>query len=109
MPMQPSPIAETSRPLFPSLRFCIVISVIIFAAAVTLLNRHQPDRRRSRLWTHDRIDDAFGIATVFGAVCGVDPFVEFRVRVETNHFFLDAARLHSTFVPHLNAAKPPGG
>src|SRR5207253_1997787 len=28
MPMQPSPRAETSKPLFPSVRFCIVFSFI---------------------------------------------------------------------------------
>src|SRR5258708_20480990 len=33
--MQPRPIAETSRPLFPSLRFCIVFSL----ATVSLITR----------------------------------------------------------------------
>src|SRR5580704_15506245 len=34
MPMQPSPRAETSRPLFPSLRFCIIHFLPIPAALI---------------------------------------------------------------------------
>ena len=40
MPMQPSPSAETSRLLFPSLRFCIVVletSVVRFSCVQHML------------------------------------------------------------------------
>src|SRR5947199_214565 len=53
MPMQPSPIAETSRLLLPSLRFCIFL--FLFAHAVNSVPRPHASVR-SHLWTLQRVD-----------------------------------------------------
>src|SRR3954466_7108426 len=42
MPMQPSPIAETSRPLFPSFRFCIFFSFRVLPLTVRRAQELRP-------------------------------------------------------------------
>src|SRR6266704_3439497 len=44
--MQPRPIAETSRPLFPSLRFCIVLSLLFSFVENALRDRKRGIRSR---------------------------------------------------------------
>src|SRR5208283_1861242 len=105
MPMQPSPMAETSRLLFPSLRFCIVVSF----DAELMSARQQPNRRGARLSTHYGIDDSCLVAAVLGAVRSVDIVIEPRISVGEDHFFRDTAGADTAFASYLGAAKPAGG
>src|SRR5713226_2133408 len=102
--MQPSPIAETSRLLLPSLRFCIVVS---FDSELRSA-RQQPKLRGSRHRTHYGVDDFCLVAAVLGAVRSVDRVVEPGISVGEDHFFLDSDGANTAFVPYLGAAKPAG-
>src|SRR5579862_5920082 len=102
--MHPRPIAETSRPLLPSLRFCIIVSVDAKLLAV----RQEPKRRGACLKTHYRVDNSCPIAAVLGAVRKVDGVTKFGIRVGEDHFFSDAAGANAACVPYLGTAKPTG-
>src|SRR5580658_10791152 len=108
--MQPNPIAETSRLLFPSLRFCMINSSFRCNAVElrACYARRQFDRRRSRFWAHHHVDVGCSLAAVLGAVRGVDLVVEVGVGVEEHRVFLDAACTDTTFAAHLDAAEPFG-
>src|SRR2546426_10050074 len=68
--------------------------------------RHQFDRRRSRLRSQHTVEDAAGVAPVFGPVRSVDFIVNGLIGSHERDVFLDAAGPDTTFVPLLRAAKP---
>src|SRR4051794_12939151 len=77
MPMQPSPRADTSKPLFPSFRVCI---------SILLGSGHDPDRRGAGDGTDHRV--GIGAVTVFRSVSLVDAVIDLPV----DRFELDLSR-----------------
>jgi hypothetical protein len=114
--MQPSPLADTSKLLLPSLRFCVVVSI----DSESTSTRQQPNRRGSRPRTYYGVDDCCLVAAVFGAVRSVDRVVEPGINVGKDYFPLDSAGADAAFVTYLagadaafvtylGATKPAGG
>src|SRR5215218_3532937 len=97
MPMQPSPIAETSRFLRPSIRFCI---------GSPPSAGYELDRGGSGLRVHDAADDPFAVAAVLVAVGGVDLVIEVGVGVGEGDVFVDAAGPDIALVARLGAREP---
>src|SRR5215218_1228335 len=99
MPMQPSPIAETSRFLRPSIRFCI---------GSPPSAGYELDRGGSGLRVHDAADDPFAVAAVLVAVGGVDLVIEVGVGVGVGEgdVFVDAAGPDIALVARLGAREP---
>src|SRR5919106_3626379 len=100
MPMQPSPMAETSRPLVPSIRFCI---------ASPCSAGHELDRRGSRLGIHDAADNPFAVTVILVAVGGVDGVVEGGVGVGEVDVLVDATGPDVTFMADLGGREPATG
>src|SRR5438445_53509 len=68
--------------------------------------RHQFGRRRSRLRGQHAVEDASGVAPVFGPVGSVDLIVDGVVGIHERDVLLDATGPDPTFVPLLRAPKP---
>src|SRR5215208_573044 len=100
MPIQPSPIAETSRFLLPSILFCI---------GSPCSAGHELDRGGSCLSVHDTADDVRAVAAVLVAVGGVDLVVEVGVGVGEGDVLVDAAGPDVAFVAYLGAGEPAAG
>src|SRR5829696_1518901 len=100
MPMQPSPIAETSRLLLPSIRVCI---------GSPCSAGYELDRRGLRLRVDDAADDPFAVAVVLVTVGGVDGVVEVGVGVGEGDVSVDAAGPDVALVAHLGAGEPAAG
>src|SRR4029450_7547454 len=100
MPTPPSPIAETSRLLWPSIRFCI---------GSPCSAGYELDGGGSGLWVHDTADDPLAVAAVLVAVGGVDGVVEVGVGVGEGDVLVDAAGPDVAFVAHLGAGEPATG
>src|SRR2546423_14423219 len=75
-------------------------------STVDWLARQKFERRGSRLRSQHAVEDAPGIAPVFGPVGRVDVVVHLVVGVHEGDILLDAAGPDPTFVPVLRAAKP---
>src|SRR5437870_10137023 len=97
MPMQPRPMADTSRSLCPSLRFCILCPVTSEASFEGGLPRLGADHR-----VHMRR----AVASVFGAVLGIGGVGDRRFRIEQLDILPNAASLDVTLVAHLRATEP---
>src|SRR6266536_192954 len=78
MLMQPSPRAETSRLLFPSVRFFMMLSFQLLLG-MTCHTRHELDCRCARRRSHHRIDIPTTGAAVFDPIGGIDLVVDARV------------------------------
>src|SRR6266571_8855524 len=100
MPIQPSPRAETSRWLLPSVRFRTCMS---HSGA-----RNELERCGFRFGGEDGADDAGGVPAVLGAVGSVD-LVAKVVRLDESNVLPDAARLDPRFVAILGAPEPSAG
>src|SRR5512132_3054348 len=100
MPMQPSPIAETSRLLWPSIRFCI---------RSPCSAGYELDRGGSGLRVHAAADDPFAVAAVLVAVGGVDGVVEVGVGVGEGDVLVGAAGPDVALVAHLGGGEPAAG
>src|SRR5207244_7728873 len=68
--------------------------------------RHQFGRRRLRLRGQHAVEDASGVAPVFGPVGSVDLIVDGVLGAYERNVFLDAAGPEPTFVPLLRPTKP---
>src|SRR4029450_133718 len=83
MPIQPSPIAETSKPPVPSVRFCIASPsgrASCQAVSCSSSAGHESDRGGSRSSVGDAAGGPFAVAAVLVVVGGVDLVVEGRRR-----------------------------
>src|SRR5215211_363801 len=100
MPMQPSPIAETSRPVSPSIRFCIRSPLILASVG------HELDRGGLRPGVHDAADDPFAVAAVLAAVGGVDLVIEVGVGVGEGDVLVDTAGPDVALVADLGGGEP---
>src|SRR6266542_3869669 len=98
MPMQPSPMAETSSLLLPSVRLCISSSQ---SGA-----RYDLERRRSRLTAHHRLDVGGCDGRVPGAVCSVDLIVDAPVGIDEPDVLVDADGVNLAIVVRLRTAEP---
>src|SRR5215813_12382493 len=74
MPMQPRPIAETSRLLFPRLRFCIFLFLFAYSLLIVFPGR----------------------APVFVRICGLHDKLISGHFVDTRKIFSDEASYHGT-------------
>src|SRR5678816_2234531 len=108
MPIQPSPIAETSKPPVPSVRFCIASPLgraSCQAVSCSTSAGHELDRGGSRSGVDDAADDPFAVAVVLVAVGGVDLVVAVRVGVGEGDVLVDAAGPDVALVADLGGKK----
>src|SRR5580698_8354552 len=101
--MQPSPMAETSRPLSPSLRFCID-----FHPSRSHSAWHDPDRCRSSLGVRHRSDVLRAMAAIFGTIGCVDLIAGGGIGVLEQNIFPDTAGIDATFMPNVDTSEPAG-
>src|SRR5215216_3001799 len=130
MPMQPSPIAETSNPLFPSLRCSIPSFLSCWRSAgddgsparslpggssgpdwgrgaiARFSGGYEFDRGGSRPGVHHAADDPFAVAAVLVAVGGVDLIVEVGVGVGEDDVPIHAAGPDVALVADLGGGEP---
>src|SRR5512132_334321 len=112
MPIQPSPIAETSKPPVPRVRFCIAAPLgraSCQAVSCSSSAGLELDRGGSRSGVDDAADDPFAVAAVLVAVGGVDLVVEVGVGVGEGDVLVDAAGPDMALVADLGAGEPAAG
>src|SRR5438105_2956016 len=100
MPMQPSPMAETSRLSFPRYRFCI--------ASPFRTSGDELDRRGSRFWADHELD-VVRVAAVLLAIGFVNRVVDRIVGVDEGDVLVDAPGADASFVTVLGGEVPAAG
>src|SRR6266540_4763406 len=96
--IQPSPRAETSKPLFPSVRFCMIC---LLSGA-----RYKGDRHSRGLRANDAAHDPGSVSIVFGVVGRVDRGVHVRSSFGEGHVPFETTGPDATGTARLRAAEP---